>query len=186
MIPYQLIAQPTVLFDVGALPATVRKLGCDPDFNAWTSESNPKPDEMASIRTGAGHIHIGWTKDADITDDGHIEMCESLMKQCDFFLGLPSLLFDPFKSRRQQYGRAGAYRPKPYGAEYRVLSNFWVDDVKLRSWVYRSTINAVNALTDGIRFWNLYGDIQDVINNSDEKEATRIIAREPLLEMPNV
>lgn len=186
MVPYQLIAQPTILFDISSLPKTEQILGCDPDFNAWTEKSNPKPNEQANIRTGAGHIHIGWTKDADISSVDHWKRCLDLIKQCDFFLGLPSLLFDLDTERRSMYGKAGAFRPKTYGAEYRVLSNMWVNTNELRSWVYKASINAVNALVAGEKFWEKYGDIQDIINNSDVKEATRIISREPLLEMPNV
>ena len=47
--------------------------------------------------------------------------------------------------RKKLYGKAGAYRPKPYGLEYRSLSNFWVFDDKLIRWVWRNTERALHA-----------------------------------------
>src|SRR3546814_9474953 len=54
------------------------------------------------------------------------------------------------------YGAAGAFRTKPYGVEYRVLSNAWLKDSKLMSWVYKNTILGFNALLSGRR---VYEDI---------------------------
>src|SRR3546814_7881426 len=54
------------------------------------------------------------------------------------------------------YGAAGAFRTKPYGVEYRVLSNAWLKDSNLMSWVYKNTILGFNALLSGNR---VYEDI---------------------------
>jgi hypothetical protein len=73
--------------------------------------------------------------------------------------------------RKQLYGKAGAFRPKPYGAEYRVLSNFWVFDTKLTGWVYdqlpRILLHGADPL-DG-------KTIQACINNNDAKLAAKLV-----------
>ena len=73
--------------------------------------------------------------------------------------------------RKQLYGKAGAYRPKPYGFEYRTLSNFWVFDKKLIEWVWRNTERALAA-----------GDVShemerilEAVNNGNKKVAQDLI-----------
>ena len=47
----------------------------------------------------------------------------------DAIHGVISTILDNSKEavdRRQLYGSPGAHRPKPYGVEYRVLSNYWL------------------------------------------------------------
>lgn len=109
-------------------PDDAKILGCTPDYNAWTGDLNPPPADPDNpyLRTASGHLHIGWCQDADIGDAQHKINCEDLVKQCDWYLGAWSVKMDDDATRRRLYGKAGAYRPKPYGVEYRVLSNFWL------------------------------------------------------------
>lgn len=121
-----------------AQPDSAKAMGCDPDFDAWTGGINPYPETIDDplLRTASGHVHIGWTEDRDVTEEFHINHCRDLMKQLDWFLGAWSLRVDPDTTRRKLYGKAGAFRPKPYGAEYRVLSNFWIasKENRLKVW----------------------------------------------------
>lgn len=154
MVPgYDLIATPVAEFGhdyIKAQPREALELGCDPDYNAWLDgKVNPRPQGDNPFRTGAGHVHIGWTNGADIYDRGHVEAGIMLTKQLDYFLGLPSLLYDSDNKRRTMYGAAGAFRPKSYGVEYRVLSNAWLNDPALMAWVYRNTIAGTKALAKG-------------------------------------
>ena len=161
-------------------------LGCDPDFNDWLGgEENPTPDGDKPFRTGAGHIHIGWTDNEDIHDLMHVEACMSIVRQLDFYLGLPSLLFDGDPTRREMYGAAGCFRPKPYGVEYRVLSNRWLSTEELQRWVYSNTMKAIDSLQNGNNLAEIYGDIQEVINTSDVQAATELIKLIDI-EIPNV
>jgi len=147
-------------------PDEAKILGCDADYNAWNKgRANPIPDASVSYRTAAGHIHIGWCEGMDITDEGHIQACILLAKQLDLYLGVPSLNFDKDSKRRDLYGKAGAFRVKSYGMEYRVLSNAWLKDKSLMSWVYNNTIEAVRNLLDG-GHGSPYG-LDRVINNSN-------------------
>lgn len=128
---YTLEAVPFVRFDKETFDSASedeKELGCQPDFNAWEMSVNPPPDTEHDpyMRCAAGHVHIGWTEDADILDKQHILNCCDLVKQLDWHLGGWSVLMDSDPTRRTLYGRAGACRLKPYGVEYRVLSNFWV------------------------------------------------------------
>jgi hypothetical protein len=119
-------------------PDEAKELGCSPDYNAWTGEVNPPPafPQSPFLRTASGHLHIGWTDDAEQSDIQHLANCNDLVKQLDYYLGGWSLKYDQDGVRRKMYGRAGACRYKPYGVEYRVLSNFWVPtrDRRLNVW----------------------------------------------------
>lgn len=55
---------------------------------------------------------------------------ERIIKMFDAYIGLVSVLLDndTQKNRRKIYGKAGDYREKPYGLEYRTLSNFYLFD----------------------------------------------------------
>lgn len=128
---FTLKAVPAVTFSEEVwdkIPDSAKELGCVPDFNAWEGGLNPPPDTSANPRTrcAGGHLHVGWTNDADLTDISHILNGQDLVKQLDYYLGAWSLQRDEDPTRRALYGKAGACRFKPYGVEYRVLSNFWV------------------------------------------------------------
>jgi hypothetical protein len=127
----KLRAVPSVVFDEdvwAAAPDEAKELGCSPDFNAWTEEVNMPPScpENPRLRTASGHLHFGWTEGKTPGNIQHVRHCNDLVRQLDYVLGLWSLSQDPDPTRRLLYGKAGACRYKPYGVEYRVLSNFWV------------------------------------------------------------
>jgi hypothetical protein len=128
------------------IPPYAKRLGCEPDYNAWTGEKNPTPNSDVKFRTASGHIHIGFTKDKDPFSDQHMDECCTIVKQLDYYLGLMSLAWDPDNTRRELYGQAGAFRPKPYGVEYRVLSNAWLKSSSLTKWIFRQTVRAMHDL----------------------------------------
>lgn len=169
---YDIVAEPVAMFGkeyIDAQPLEAKELGCDPDFNAWTRQVNPVPDVEAPFRTGAGHLHLGWK-------DGSADLEEAfpVIKQMDCYLGIASVLFDPETRRRGLYGRAGACRAKPYGAEYRVLSNAWLQSEALMRYVYQMANKGFAALVNGQRVYETYTDVERVINESDVEEALRI------------
>lgn len=118
-----------------------REMGCEPDYNAWENTENRRPsyELLQNIRTASGHIHIGIP-----SPDKDPNKRVRLVSVCDLCLGLPSLFVDRDSTRRKFYGQAGAYRPKPYGVEYRVLSNFWIKKEEHRKWAFTSAMYAAN------------------------------------------
>lgn len=177
MIPegHRLNVVPSVFFapdHLKAQPKEALELGCDPDFNAYTGQTNERPDNQTTMRTAAGHVHIGWTKDAEPHSQMHFAMSRQLTRQLDFFLGIPSVLIDADKERRKMYGKAGAFRPKTYGCEYRVLSNFWLKSPDLMKWVFNTTQLAVSELLAGNElFDNSDVSPQDIIDPGMDTEA---------------
>lgn len=140
--------RPSVVFDpvyFKKLPFTAVQLGCTPDFNGYTFQANPPPDgERTTLRTASGHVHIGWQRNTDEVDHDHSMVCGRIARNLDYFLGLPSLEWDNDKKRRQLYGKAGCYRPKPYGLEYRTLSNKWLTSENLMRRVYSGAVAGVS------------------------------------------
>ena len=96
-------------------------------------------------------------------------------RQMDFFLALPSLFYDDDVRRRSMYGKAGCMRVKPYGMEYRTLSNKWLGDDSLIKWVFNQVQAGMAALREGRIMDQIYGNIEGIINNSDKKAAEKII-----------
>lgn len=150
-------------------PREARELGCEPDFSAYTGKANPRPNADTPFRTASGHVHIGWTEDQDIGDQDHIDACNMLSKQLDFFLGLPSLVWDEDVTRRDLYGKAGCYRPKRYGMEYRTLSNAWLTDPDRIAFVVEQSKIAFNQLVAQANFGNR--NTAGYINTGDWKKA---------------
>lgn len=112
------------------------QFGCEPDFDAYSMQENPRPNvEDVSFRTAGGHVHVEMS--GKPTDK-----C-AFIRAMDLFLGVPSLFMDSDKERRKLYGKAGALRYKDYGVEYRTLSNFWIFDPRLTSWVWDNTERAM-------------------------------------------
>jgi hypothetical protein len=146
---YKFLIEPSVRFHhaiLKAAPDEAKELGCEPDLSAYTLQENPKPDANTTLRTASGHIHIGLEKNADVTSEAHRIKYATLVKHLDLFLGLRSLEWDKDQTRRKLYGNPGAMRLKPYGVEYRVLSNKWLDREDLVRFVYRQTVACVNDL----------------------------------------
>lgn len=171
MVPaeYEFVFKPVAHFGkeyIEAQPEDARRLGCDPDFNAYTGLANVAPDANGSFRTASGHIHLGWTEGMDTSNPEHIEACQMMVKQLDGLLGYYSLIYDRDTERRALYGKAGAFRPKPYGVEYRTLSNAWVNNVDLRKVVYEAALQSFKALMRGSS-WNDDGVAEKYINNDD-------------------
>lgn len=171
MVPgYELVADPVAEFSdevINSQPKEALELGCEPDFCAWTGEVNPRPDGAVSFRSGAGHIHIGWCDGADVRSKNHLADCYAMVKQMDYYTGVHSLLWDPDNRRRSLYGKAGAFRPKPYGVEYRTLSNAWLRDPRLIRWIYLATTRAANDLAEGKAAFEKYGELaRELIDNN--------------------
>lgn len=148
---YALMPIPSVEFSEKVweeTPDKAKELGCSPDFNAWTGSFNPPPKnvEKPRLRCAGGHIHVGWTEDADITEKAHILNCIELVKQFDWYLGAWSLRQDADAQRRSLYGSAGACRFKPYGVEYRTLSNFWLTSSTKREAVWNRMQHAITDM----------------------------------------
>lgn len=129
-------------------PDDYKELGCSPDWNAWEQDINPPPfcEDRPFLRTASGHIHIGWGKDYSLDDALHQQNCFDFVKQLDWYLAGWSLEMDPDTTRRNLYGKAGACRLKPYGVEYRVLSNFWVSSKETRLAVWNRLQQAIAAM----------------------------------------
>jgi hypothetical protein len=152
-------AVPAVPFSseyLSSLPENVSQLGCNPDFNAYLKDMNEIPDCRMEMRTGSGHVHIGWGEEFNVKSRSHFNRCCAIVKQLDFYLGLPSLKWDDDPRRRDLYGQAGAFRPKSYGLEYRVLSNRWLSDGELMGLVFDQTKKAMDRFDQGLILDDLF------------------------------
>lgn len=128
--------------------------GCEPDYNAWNELSNNAPDlTNSNLRSAGGHIHIGI--------DADIDQLLNLVKVMDKYLGIPSLKMDPDNERREIYGKAGCFRIKEYGVEYRTLSNFWLQSEELMTWAFNQTMRAVENINEYVDY-----EVEDIINKN--------------------
>lgn len=141
--------EPTAVFDkkyFDSLPVHAKELGCMPDFNAYTGKENTPPHTTEPFRTAGGHVHVGWGKYLDPNDEGHLAACIAATKQLDAVLYPASMTWDADDKRRSLYGARGAFRPKPYGMEYRSLSNAWLRTDQTVKFVYEQTVRAMDQL----------------------------------------
>ena len=178
---FDVVLSPTIKYPDEAMQNPLAYIsGCNPDFCAYTGMENNAPDfkTMDSTRSAGGHIHVG---------------VEGLNKEewvmwMDLFVGLPLLSREPLNDRRKLYGGPGAYRDKPYGAEYRTLSNIWIQDPELREFVYEGTMKAVekaqsSSFRDSVPQWER---VPSAIATHDINLASQVIDQAYIFGVQNV
>lgn len=154
--------------------------GCDTSLNILTNRKTRAIRYCDGFRAAGGHVHLGWTNPTK-------QQRRQVGILCDYYLGLPSLLLDKKGSqRRKLYGKAGDVRIKPYGIEYRTLSNFWIFERKNREWVYTQTIKAIEDGLNDDRFSKIVTSVnpswvQQVIDTEQGIEDCILACQEVLL-----
>jgi hypothetical protein len=122
-----------------------RRFGCMPDFNAYTLTVNT-PEMDASkhpYRYAGGHLHLGISSPNTkcqkelhlLHEEGHIE----IVRWLDLMISIPTFFLnndESAKIRRTKYGKAGCFRPTPYGIEYRTPSAWWLRSPMTMSLIY--------------------------------------------------
>lgn len=103
-------------------------IGCDADFDAYESRRNPKvtAEQLGSVRTASCHVHVGFDEPAD-----PVEKRLWIIKAMDYTIALPGIQQGGDTDamvRRQFYGKAGAFRFKPYGVEYRTPDSSFLNE----------------------------------------------------------
>lgn len=177
--------------------------GCEPDYCVWTRSVNPTPEfphflsgnpkSPHEIRVAGYHIHVSY-----LVDDAKptLEAMENLVKAQDVFLGIPLVplelasLQSKTTPRRSFYGKAGAFRPKEYGHEYRVLgSSVLSKQVALNQWIFEANQRAIKFLNeagaDGIMKLNQQSlNIRAAINDSHMSSVRQIMEIFPGANVP--
>lgn len=145
-----------------------REFGCESDFDVWNLVINSKPKcENKYLRSAGGHVHLACKEDP-----------VELGRACDLFMGVPSIFYDPDKQRRLLYGKPGTIRTKPYGVEYRTLSNFWIKNPTRTAMIFEQAQQAVSFVERGhIVPKDDHEAIQSCINNTDIKTAKKLIKK---------
>lgn len=182
-IPHDLctVALPAANLDEKYLQTDQAKIfGCEPDFNAYTGYQNNKPFcEDITLRSAGGHLHFSYENPMPFDSKNYVgdEQRCNIIKAFDLHIGVPSILLEPDNKRKELYGKAGAFRPKSYGVEYRTISNFYLAHKKLTLWVYDAMQNAIKWLNEGFVIEDGLADaVKNVINSSNKKEAEEMIA----------
>jgi hypothetical protein len=153
--------------------------GCDPDFDAYESSSDKlaerkkiDPSDVGTYRFAGGHIHLGFANPHNIP-------LNAVAIMLDMFIGLPSLFHDNQGPRRAFYGKAGLFRPKKYGIEYRTMGNWWVHPEAQESsgMMAREALRVANCFDNypeelsTIFEKTPLMDVREIINTENKKEA---------------
>jgi hypothetical protein len=189
--PHRLTVQASATYPKSECEHKDAKLfGCSPELCAYdVCVINPPDAAKNTFRSAGGHVHIGYDGGADV-DQGDLTqdewdevICQIawqriwVVRMCDLFLGIPSLLLDKdptSAARRKLYGGAGTHRGcAKYGVEYRALSDFWLARPSSVELVYDlATVAVKTVMEDRVheRIWGEEIDPQEmrmVINTAD-------------------
>jgi hypothetical protein len=157
----KLLLEPAVEINQQVMEAAVdpksRMFGCEPHLAVELGGLPEIIDVDAARhmrRYAGGHIHLGV-----INPDScfHSDLNETLLsaegrlrtvKMLDIIVGNTLVMIerDQDRMRRELYGKAGTYREKPYGLEYRTPGNLWGRHPGLANLVMSLCRDAVNIV----------------------------------------
>lgn len=149
-----------------------RRFGCEPDFNAYTEDKNPKPKSKTNLRVVGSHVHVGYPNPS-------VKTSVMIVKLFDIFLTAPAISKDKDERRRELYGKPGSFRLPPFGVECRQLSNFWIHSDELIRWVFDTTkfisLLAVDQPQRASELIDKYSQrAVDIINTNNKEEALKL------------
>ncbi len=175
-----------------------QQFGCTPSLNAYgeaTNLTSVDPHQYL-YRSGGGHIHLSIKKDDEYDRASKVLKAspDKIVHVLDYLVGNMCVLMDREKGnkiRRRMYGRAGEYRLPEHGLEYRVPSNFWLQDYHLLSITF-GQVRFAMSLVRSEQFEAYYeamlaavsmDDIRNAINNNDYNLAMKnFMALLPIME----
>jgi len=168
---FDLVMKPVIKYPNEALKHPDAYIsGCNPDFSAYTMNENVAPNfaKMDSTRSCGAHVHV--------SSDGLDPF--NFTRWMDSYAALPLLIKEEVNDRRKMYGGAGCLRVKDYGAEYRTLSNVWINDEETREFVWEAAHKAVEMSKKQQSYVvDDWPDIPTAIDTHDINLARRIIDR---------
>lgn len=146
-----------------------QEFGCNPDFNVYTESENQKPNVPSDGTRSAGfHCHWGY-------DNPNTAQSLNIVKLCDAFIGVPSVVLDTDTRRRKIYGKAGSFRLTDYGCEYRCLSSYMQSTPELLEKVWKGIERIKAELSyPTVNLKKYQNSIIRCINNSDVELAKRL------------
>ena len=165
-----------------------RLFGCAPSVNIY-NENKDKTSKISANpttylkRSAGGHIHLGNAIAGYIVENSQKaiavekalkEMPEVMVPILDIIVGNTCVLLDRNEGnveRRKNYGRAGEYRLKPYGIEYRTLSNFWLRSYSLFSLVFALARMSVHIVAQSTKTNDNVKLLFDAVKREDVVEA---------------
>ncbi len=152
--------------------------GCSPDLDAYARDkaAGVSPTLLGDWRCAGGHIHLGYDNPSKVPHFIVATLADSFMGLQEVALGKTQGI------RRQYYGSCGRYRVKPYGIEYRTLSNNWLFSAdlcqrvamgaeQLADMVDRGCLSEIQHLFTEIP----HAEVRRAINNEDESLAHELV-----------
>jgi len=151
-------------------PETMR-FGCDASYCVYTGDVSPRPqpEDIGDLRTAGFHIHVGTENRLNI------ENIENFIKCMDLFVGIPSIVLDDDKERRNLYGNAGDFRFKfePVTImEYRVLGGYMINHA---DFVFEQTLKAIEFYNNMFFVDFDFVNVKNIIDNDDYEGATKLL-----------
>ena len=182
--------------EIDSLTPQSQVFGCEPSRNIYQNaeESSIKVDAKKYLkRSAGGHVHLGnyyanvlneaarnltpgdreyggRFAIATRTEKVLKQMPETLIPILDIIVGNTCVLLDQNEGnieRRANYGRVGEFRVKPYGMEYRTLSNFWLKSYPLMSLVYGLARFAVHLVEQSTPENDYVAALMGAVNRDD-------------------
>jgi hypothetical protein len=147
--------------------------GCEPDYTIYPKiTKNKAPDgNSTTLRTCGGHLHYGYMPK---NNSDFIKR----MRLLDLMVGLPLAFEDRGSERTTMYGKAGCFRQKPYGFEYRTPSNVWLRSKELMEFAFEKSRE---ALTTNIKVdTSLSQRVVEALNTGNAEMAYEIITENKL------
>jgi hypothetical protein len=168
---FELVMKPVIVYPDRCMSHPLSKIsGCNPDHSAYTRDTNQAPNfkQMDGTRSCGAHVHASL-EGADPFN---------YARWMDALVTLPMLKYEEKTTRRDLYGKAGCMRVKEYGAEYRTLSNVWLDSEDKREFVFEMSHRAAELCkTQDPALIEDWWDIPIAIDTHDLELAERCIDR---------
>jgi hypothetical protein len=158
-----------------------QEVGCSKDWDAYGREHGAIEREaftgksLGNQRCAGGHFHVSYN---------HATVPQFVAARIlDLYLQLPYLEYDRQGPRRPLYGKAGLFRPKSYGLEYRTSSNWWLwrEDwqrtlaTSALTFARRTYENDYLKLLSDAYAGMPWADVQKAIANEDYNLGTRLV-----------